>query len=214
VPDWAAIVGSRLGALGLDPAREEEVRAELAAHLEDLYAEARRRGSADAEATARALERVPDWSHLARIIRRADRRDGSMSRDAKTIWVPGMAALAGAAAVILASTLLPSSLWADRRADVPMALAAIAIYLACGALGAAWSRRAGGTIRDRLCAGLLPLALHVAIFVLALVVATVSDGRPHPETVLLNLQLRVAVVFLVIPGIALAIGTLPFLRDA
>ena len=205
--DWAAIVRSRLGALGLDAAYEEEVRAELAAHLEDLYAEARRCGSSDADAMARALERVPDWGHLARTIRRADRRDGPMTRDARTIWLPGMAALIGAAAVILVATRLPSSLWADRRADVPMALAAIAMYLACGALGAGWSRRAGGSVGERICAGLFPLALHLAIFILAIVVLTISEGR-------VNLQLKAAVVFLLTPGLALATGTLPFLRDA
>jgi hypothetical protein len=207
VHDWAEIVRTQLGSLGLDAAYEEEVRAELAAHLEDLYAEARRSGSSESQAMARALARVPDWSHLARTIRRADRRDAPMTRDARTIWLPGMAALIGAAAVILVSTLLPSSLWVDHRADLPMALAAISIYLGCGALGAGWSRRAGGSVGDRVCAGLFPLALHLAIFLLAIVVLTISEGR-------LNLQLKAAAVFLLTPGLALAVGTLPFLRDA
>jgi hypothetical protein len=208
--DWHAIVDSHLGPLGLEAAREQEIRTELAAHLEDLYTGARRRGCSDADAMACALERVPDWTDLMRTIRRADRRDGPMSHDAVTIWVPGMAALAGSATVILGTTRLPSWLWTDPRAGVPMAIAGISVYLACGALGAGWSRRAGGTVRERICAGLFPLLLHLAMFVLA----TLTEARAHAEPILLNLQLRVAIVFLVIPGVAMTIGTLPFLRDA
>jgi nitrate/nitrite transporter NarK len=77
-------------------------------------------------------------------------------------------------------------------------------YLAFGALGASLSRRAGGGIAARLAAGIFPLALHVSVFVTVVVAAMLGDRRN---------QLRAALIFIVIPGVALAVGTLPFLRD-
>ena len=136
-----------------------------------------------------------------------------MSPDAKTLWLPGMAALGCAAAVLLGtSRLLPASLWLDPRATVPMATLFLLSYLAFGALGASLSRRAGGGIAARLAAGIFPLALHVLIFVTVVVAAMFGDRR-SAEAIQINFQLRVALIFIVIPGIALTIGALPFLRD-
>jgi len=208
VRDWSDVVGTRLAALGLDAEREQQIRAELAGHLEDACADAVRRGCTEEDAVARALERVPDWTHLADAIRRADQKEGPMSPDAKTLWLPGMAALGCAAAVMLGVTrFLPPSLWTNPRATLPMTTALLLAYLTCGALGAWWSRRAGGSVTARLFAGLFPVALHVSIFVTVIVAAMFE-----PE-LQINFQLRAALIFIVIPGVALAIGTLPFLRD-
>ena len=132
-----------------------------------------------------------------------------MSPDAKTLWLPGMAALGCAAAVMLgAPRLLPASLWLDPRATMPMTAGLLLSYLAFGALGASLSRRAGGGIAARLAAGIFPLALHVSIFVTVVVAAMFGDRRFQN-----NFQLRAALIFIVIPGVALAVGALPFLRD-
>ncbi len=212
--DWSDVIDARLAALGLDAGREAQIRAELAGHLEDAYADAVRRGSDDEDAVARALAQVPDWTHLADAIRDANRKDGPMSHDTKTLWLPGMAALGAAAALLIGSArLLPGSLWTNPRATVPMEALFLGSYLAFGALGAWWSRRAGGAIAVRFVAGIFPLALHLSIFV-TIVVAAMAEYIRLPEHVQINFQLRVMLVFIVIPGIALAIGTLPFLRDA
>ena len=214
MPDWSAIVRARLTPLGLDAERDDAIRSELAGHLEDAYADARRRGCAEDDAVARALERVPDWTHLSRTIRAAQ-KDDPMSHDTKTLWMPGMAALCGAAAVIVIVTrALPSSLWVNPRATVPMTILMLASYLACGALGAWWSRRAGGSVKTRFFAGIFPLALHLAIIITAIVVGMLTEARVHPEHLRVNFQLRVLLAFVVIPGVALTVGTLPFLRNA
>ena len=207
--DWSSVVRSRLIALGLDAEREEQIRAELAGHLEDAYADAIRRGCTEEDAAARALAQVPDWTRLADAIRRADQKEGPMSPDAKTLWLPGMAALGCAAAVVLGvPRLLPASLWLDPRATMPMTAGLLLSYLAFGALGASLSRRSGGGIAARLAAGIFPLALHVSIFVAVVVAAMFGDRRFQ-----INFQLRAALIFIVIPGVALAVGTLPFLRE-
>ncbi len=216
--DWSGVVRSRLIALGIEAEREEQIRAELAAHLEDAYADAIRRGCTEEDAAARALEQVPDWTRLADAIRRADQKEGPMSPDAKTLWLPGMAALGCAAAVMLGvPRLLPASLWLDPRATMPMTAGLLLSYLAFGALGASLSRRAGAGIAARLAAGIFPLALHVSIFVTVVVAAMFGDRRfvfhSGPEAIQINFQLRAALIFIVIPGVALAVGTLPFLRE-
>ena len=132
-----------------------------------------------------------------------------MSPDAKTLWLPGMAALGCAAAVMLGlPRLLPASLWLDPRATMPMTAGLLLSYLAFGALGASLSRRSGGGIAARLAAGIFPLALHVSVFVTVVVAAMFGDRRFQ-----INFQLRAALIFIVIPGVALAVGTLPFLKD-
>jgi len=212
VRDWSSVVRSRLIALGIEAEREEQIRAELAGHLEDAYADAIRRGCTEEDAAARALAQVPDWTRLADAIRRADQKEGPMSPDAKTL-LPGMAALGCAAAVMLGvPRLLPASLWLDPRATMPMTAGLLLSYLAFGALGASLSRRAGGGIAARLAAGIFPLALHVSILVMVVVAAMFGDRR-SPEAIQINFQLRAALIFIVIPGIALTVGTLPFLRD-
>jgi len=214
VRDWSSVVRSRLIALGIEAGREEQIRAELAGHLEDVYTDAIRCGCTEEDAVALALEHVPDWTLLADAIRRADQKEGPMSPDAKTLWLPGMAALGCAAAVMLGVTrLLPGSLWTNPRATLPMTAALLFAYLMCGALGAWWSRRAGGSVTARLFAGLFPVALHVSIFVTVIVAAMFENSR-QPEQLQINFQLRAALIFIVIPGIALAVGTLPFLRDS
>jgi len=135
-----------------------------------------------------------------------------MSHDARTLWLPGMAALGCAAAVMLGvPRLLPASLWLDPRAIMPMAAGLLLSYLAFGALGASLSRRGGGSTVARFVAGIFPLLLHISIFV-TVVVAAMFETR-DPEPLQFNFQLRVALIFIVIPGIALTVGALPFLRD-
>jgi hypothetical protein len=95
--------------------------------------------------------------------------------------------------------LAPGSLWADPGTALPMIAAMLLAYLMYGALGAWWSRRAGGSVTARFVAGIFPLALHLGIL------ATVLVAR-------VDFPLGGAVGFIVIPGVALTIGALPFLR--
>ena len=140
-----------------------------------------------------------------------------MSHDTKTLWLPGMAALCCAAALVLGITwLAPPALWADPRPGAQWLAAAIGIssYVAFGALGASWSRRAGGSVSVRFLAGVFPLALHLAVVIPAIAISILSENRLHPEHLRPNLQLGVVLALVVIPGVALAIGTLPFLGDS
>lgn len=215
MPDWRAIVRERLGALGLGPEREQEIRAELAEHLEDAYQDALRRGLSPEAAMACAHEQVPDWHRLARKIRRARQEEDDMSPTAKTLWLPGTTMLVFSALLLLAITrLVPPINWIDPRGRVLLLTSWLLSYLAFGALGAYWSRRAGGSVTTRFLSGTFPVALHLVTLVLPVIVSLLGSGAPRfPEHLHLEWLLRTAILWVVIPGVALAIGTLPFLRD-
>ncbi len=138
-----------------------------------------------------------------------------MSPTAKTLWVPGVSVLFCSSTLLLAMTrLVPPATWVDPKAPVLLLAPWLLSYLVFGALGAWWSRRAGGSRAARFFSGMFPLALHLAVFFLPIIVAMASDVPRFPEHLQLSFLLRAGLGWVVIPGFALAIGTVPFLRDA
>lgn len=215
MPDFAAIVRRQLPLEGVEAQRAADIHAELASHLADVYADARASGHAEEEALRLALAQVTNWTALAHGVTRAANEDRMMSYHMKTLWLPGLTMLGGSAAVLLAiGWLMPGTWWANRDAssDVAAGTAAIVLYVLLGAMGAAWSRRVGGTWRERLGAGLLPIALHLAVVTVAILANVFAELRQHPAHAL-NPQLRLLVVFVLVPGLALSLGAAPFLRQ-
>jgi len=216
VLDWSALVHRHLASARVDEQRRGEIGAELAAHLEDAYAAALRSGCTEAEAIARAMERVPDWGALAEAVERSADEDSIMSRQAMTVLLPGTTMLLAAAtgmSLVVSST--PADRWLDPRWLVHPLAAGLALlfYLLLGAIGAAWSRRVGGSPGERLAAGLFPLALHMAVAGLGvgedmLHALSSGTGGRHLGINIANMTL----VMLVAPGAALLLGVLPFAR--
>jgi len=216
VPDWSALVHRHLGSVRVDKRRRREVSTELAAHLEDAYDAALRSGCTEAEATARAMERVPDWSALAVAVKRSADEDSIMTRQAITVLLPGTTMLLSAAtgmSLVVSST--PPERWLDPRWQVHALTAGLAFlfYLLLGAIGAAWSRHVGGSPGERLAAGAFPLVLHGAMagpVVGADMLYALSRGGAgrHFGVNIINMTL----VMLVAPGAALLLGVLPFAR--
>jgi hypothetical protein len=214
VPDFAALVRERLALPDVEPQREAEIRAELSAHLEDAYTDARAHGHTEEESVCLALAESSDWTELARRVNAATTEGGMMSHHMKSLWLPGLTMLGCSATFLLAvGWLFPGEWWANRDGgdEVAAATAAILLYVLLGALGAAWSRRVGGTWRERLGAGLLPIALHVAVVVSAILAGIFTEFQQHPEHTF-NPQLRVVFVFVIVPAVALSTGAAPFLR--
>lgn len=73
MPDWRAIVRTRLQPLELNPGRDSDMVEELAQHLEDLYQERVRSGESESEAYRIALAELDDVHPIARQIDRRDR---------------------------------------------------------------------------------------------------------------------------------------------
>jgi hypothetical protein len=211
-------VHRHLASAGVDERRRGEISAELAAHLEDTYDAALQSGCTEAEAMARAMERVPDWHALAVAVKRSTDEDTTMTRQAITVLLPGttilLTAATGMALVVYAT---PADRWVDPRWHVHALPAGLAFlfYLALGAIGAAWSRHAGGSRGERLAAGAFPLVLHVAMAGPAAgadMLYAVSRGAlgRHLDINFINMIL----FMLVAPGTALLLGVLPFTRTS
>lgn len=216
MPDFAALVRDRLDLRYLAPQRAATIREEVAAHLEDTYAAAIARGLPEDEALCLALAQVADWTQLSHDVMCATHEGLVMSHHTKTLWLPGLTMLGCAATGLLAvGWLFPGTWWANRSAgsDVVAAAVAIVLYVLLGSVGAAWSRRVGGTWKERLGAGLLPLALHVVVAGGAILAGIVAEAQRHPEHAL-NPQLRVLFIFVIVPGLALSLGAAPFLGGA
>jgi hypothetical protein len=102
-PDWNQLVRERLGKrpLHLPPHAQEEVIAELAAHLEEVSQNARANGLTDSAATALALQEVQDWRVLSAQISRARSKEERMNHRTKTLWLPAIAILFTAGLILV-----------------------------------------------------------------------------------------------------------------
>ena len=89
MPYWRAIARKKLGPLGLDAKRQEEIVLELAGHLEDLYSDALSQGRSHAEALHSAFDAASDWNELRREIQLAANEEVCMNHRVKTLWLPG-----------------------------------------------------------------------------------------------------------------------------
>ena len=61
MPDWNLLISERIGTLALSPQVRDEIVAELATHLEELYQACRARGANESQAIETALSQAADW---------------------------------------------------------------------------------------------------------------------------------------------------------
>jgi len=129
----------------------------------------------------------------------------------RTVWLPGLASLGASMAVLMASTragLHPFFL-ARGLANQVVYLPWLLLLPACGAAGAYLSGRGGGERPARAAAGLFPaitLLVLGSFLTLARVVVFVE-----PRWFQTSLAVTLGVL---VPGVALLLGTLPFLKTA
>jgi len=189
-----------------------DVIAELAAHLEEVYEEARARGSNDVDAMQRTLQEVENWDVLATKIARAKSEEDSVNHRTKSLWLPGMATLLGASALLALiqfAGFQPRLVWFGGHAMLFYWhwLVALPVF---GALGAYLSQRARGSICARLAAGLSPVLVMLITMCLILPWAVAVDGFSS----LLIASFGVGLTnWVALPALALLIGALPFLHE-
>lgn len=214
MPDWDALVRDKLRSLDLPPKHRQEVIAELAAHLEDLYQEKLGQGISEREAEEEVVNEV-SWPSLAKRIHRAKLKeeimnDGTMNDRTRHFWLPGLVSLTSAMillAIPIAISMQPRFLG---RSPLEMVLLPWLLVLPlCGASGAYLSRRGGGNPRARLVAGLFPT---IALLTLgSILVITRLLTFAHPEWWYGSVALAVGIIF---PSVFLLIGAAPFLKPA
>jgi len=209
--DWKELVKERLAVQGLPESDEEEVIAELAAHLEEAYEDARLRGLTEGIAVEAALQGVEDWHVLAANICRAKAQEDSMNHRTRSLWLPALVALLGASVSLMLTQFLgmqPHLVWIGRMGMTfywPW-LATLPFF---GAVGAYLSQCAQGATRARLAAGLSPALIMLIVMCLILPWGLLIDGLDFFRLVSFGLGLA---NWVVIPGVALLVGALPFLK--
>jgi hypothetical protein len=211
--DWRKLVEERLSAPNLPPGAKGEVIAELAAHLEEVCEQELGDRSNEKEAMRLALEQVDDWQVLGAEIVRVKSEEDAMNHRTKVLWLPGMATLLGASAllaVIQFAGFQPRLVWFGRHAMLFYWhwLVALPFF---GALGAYLSQRARGSIWARLAAGLSPVLVMLITMCLILPWAVAMDGLSALLITSFGVGLTNWVAF---PALALLIGELPFLHDS
>jgi len=216
MPDWKRLISERIGTLALSPETRQEVIAELATHLEDLYQNIRARGVNESQAIEIALSQAADWQELAREISDAKSQEGGMNDRSKQFWLPSLVTLTASMVWLM---LLQRWNW---RPETTFAygLPPLAPYLiwlitqpVFGAAGAYFSRRNGGNPLTRLAAGIFPSIAMFGLLIFIALTGSFVERNPflwkHP--VYFALAVFPWVIF---PALALALGVLPFLRVA
>ena len=220
MPDWNSEVSRELKNAGFSPAECAEISRELGDHLDDLYESLRRDGLDDSAARDRALTELHEDPRLGLHLRRA-REENIMNDRTKGFLLPGLLSLVGSVvffAIFDAAGLHPYRVVGDFSSSVTHFQVNIFLPWLCvlpllGAGSAYFSRRAGSGRTLRLVAGLLPVLGFLTGFVAAIPFVFAVNGMPGINAILPAIAGGM-LSLVVIPGAALLLGVVPFLRSA
>jgi hypothetical protein len=207
--DWSKLIRERMGSMNLSEATKAEVVTELAAHLQDIYDAEIAEGAGEAHALKFALDQVANCRLLAKNIERAKRKEGIMNNRSKQFWLPALLSLSASMIWLMVIELTAEKLHMPWRysniAFMPYVVWIITLPL-IGAASGYLSYRAGSTRPARFTAVAFP---SMVMFVLWLVLVTYLLARKSPQTIH-ALSIGYGLLFwVVVPGVALLLGTLP-----
>lgn len=217
--DWEGFVSEKLPKSSAAIRSEETVR-EFAAHLEDVAESARSQGSSPHLAETRAESEVKNWNRLAREVQRAKGEAMTPKQRIQQLWLPAVvpAFLALGLQVVAADANWRFRLQSGDHNSLPMFYFGWLLALpAIGALSGYWSRRAGASISYRVAASLFLAATMFLTFVTIVISWFIDRGGivEHGTTAarVFSEIGRGSLEVVILPAIALFLGTLPFLRD-
>jgi hypothetical protein len=185
MPEWRQIVRKRLEGLTLDAAQQEEVHAELAAHLEETYEALLGEGMLESDATRQALSLAGDWQNLRQGIQNARTMENVMTNRVKQFWFPAMLTLLLSMGLLMLIQVFGPNPWlVSRKSGWTLVAPVAVIYLPwlfslplIGAMGAYLSKRAGGSQRAVFSSIVFPVLPYLAFFLLALPVMAIFNDR-------------------------------------
>ena len=202
------MVREGLSLVDLSPAEQKEIIAELANHLDDLYEQYRTQGLSESQAVTRTRNEIRNWAVSLEPFSVPSTRRKIMNDRTRHLWLPGLAGLIAAAVLLVLEIRLGIR---DSFVHLPLAMTAIFPWLAnmllCGGVAAYLSRRGGGTRLARLTSALFPAGAFFVCFCLVLV-ARLFEADPF---ITLSAFAIAACNWVLVPGVALLLGALPFL---
>jgi hypothetical protein len=211
MPDWHNFVSEQLATLAIDPEERAEIVEELAAHLDESFADWRQRGFGEDDAAQLCLHEVHNWCDLSRKIQMARRKEGIMSNRVTQIWLPGLVTFALSMILLALTESFGPRPWTTLGHSHRLALFYIPWLLSLplvGALGAYLSHRAGGSRRAILFSIVFSILPFLATILVVIPISVALD-----RVVAHNIEPMAFLVFLFgwvfVPGIALLSGGLP-----
>jgi hypothetical protein len=242
MPDNRKDLKDRLGKLGLEPRREEEILRELGDHLDDFAADREALGNASGAAAREALDSVSNWPELRNEIRSAETEEMNMNYRTKVLWLPALGALTLSGTLLALFQffglvpLVPRFYWLSNTGMSmhPFSTVYFSWLVALpliGAVAAYWSQRAGGNAIHRLLAALAPsigMLGMLGVFLIGrfisvllyMLISLFGKGAAHTRAVhILHSQVlfligvvAVLVCWCLLPAVGLLLAAIPFLR--
>lgn len=216
MPDWNLLISERIGTLALSRQVRDEVVAELATHLEELYQACRAPGANESQAIETALSQAADWQTLGREISDAKNEEDGMNDRSKQFWLPGLVTLTASMVWLMMLERWdwrPHTAFANGSPPLMPYLIWLVTQPVFGAAGAYWSRRNGGSRLVRIAAGIFPSIAMLGLLIFITFTGFFVERNPflwkHPAFFAL-----VVFPWAIFPAIALLLGVLPFLKVA
>lgn len=211
MPDWRKLVRERLSNLALEAAEKDEVQAELAAHLEDSYESLRTKGLPEQAAIDQTLEQVSDWRDLQRRIHAARMGKDTMTNRVTQLWLPGLLTFTVSMGLVtLDQKLGPRPMFLHLDVGTPILMFYTGWLLTlplAGAIGAYFSKRAGGSLRMVLASSVFPALPYGAVFLIAIPMGLVM-GADLPNHMVARAIFSMAIGWIFVPAAALLAGGL------
>jgi hypothetical protein len=219
MPDNSTYLRERLGRLGLETCREEEIVRELDEHLEDHAAALEARGVTSGAAAREALDSVSDWPGLRNEIVSAETEETIMNYRTKVLWLPSLCAITLSNGIVALMQIFgrpPDSYWLSASGKSMQVISAFIVpwlisQSVVGAIAAYWSRRAGGTVRYQLLAALSPAIVLLGLFLLV-IPSSILLHKHALHNIRLSAFMIVTLTWVLLPALPLLIGAAPFLR--
>ena len=207
----------QLSHLRLSDTERENVILEITAHLEDLAERIDVEKVTGIGRERRIVAEVGDWNELRKGIRRY--KENAMRDRFRRLWMP---------ALVTGIVAYTAQSLAGRFISWPRSFVINGMYysyfwqwyvilLLTGAMGAFWSRQAGGSRRERIAVALAPSAVMALVMILVLPIDIVMSAVVNHETAYV---LRHPILFLsgltswvIFPAIPCLLGALPFLHQ-
>jgi hypothetical protein len=193
MPGNLGLIRERLGKLGLEARREEEILRELGEHLQDHIAALESGGMRRDAAAQEALNSVSNWPEFRKQILEAENEEGTMNYRTKVLWLPALFALtmsSGLLALLQYAGLLPHFYWLSTGSSTAYLTHRVGLVLVppipllvlytpwlialpvVGAVAAFWSRRAGGKALHRILAALAPSLGWLCFLLISPIIST------------------------------------------